>query len=271
MPGKPTPTFHYHANAHVLGANFSRPLMDSIDVLGATSLPTNGGHGRATVENFRFQNFVSVKHGYSHVSGSPQEAEGKKHYTTLVTAVAEGLNILDVVTADRVVARFASSHTLDVATGKFDDAEPNFSLLGTRFENLQIAGCKTDVEIDFDLFHRIPTFEAAIKEYKNSKEFKKIVEDPFESTESWPDPTKSGAILCSIVKCKKMTTQCPGVDRKGHCFIIPKFGKLFLGEILVEYGRRTLTMVRFELGSPISASGTFVQLSSNGSPIPPNK
>jgi len=63
----------------------------------------------------------------------------------------------------------------------------------------------------------------------------------------------------------------PGVERKGHCFVIPKFGKLFLGEILMQYGRRTLTMVRFELGSPVSATGTAIQLDSNGSPIPPIK
>ena len=269
MSPKPTPRFHYHANAHVVGATFTRPVQSLVEVQGATSLPGNGGHGRSAIEDFRFQHFLSVKHGHSHVSGSPQEAPGKTHFTTLVTAVAEGVNILDVVTADRIVARFASSHTLVHESGKFEDVEPNFSLLGTKFENLHIAGCKTDVDIDFELFHKIPTFEAAIKEYKSDAEFKKIVEDPFESNESWPDPEKSGAILCSVVKCKKMTTQCPGVDRKGHCFIIPKFGKLFLGEILIQYGRRTLTMIRFELGSPVSGSGTVIQLDGNGQPIPP--
>jgi hypothetical protein len=269
MSPKPTRTFHYHANAHVLGASFTRPVQHLVEVQGATSLPTNGGHGRATVEDFRFQHFLSVKRGYSHVSGSPQEAVGKTHFTTLVTAVAEGLNILDVVTADRIVARFASSHTLDHATDTFEDVEPTFSLLGTKFENLQIAGCKTEVEIDFKLFHKMPTFVTAIKEYKNNAEFSKIVKDPFESNESWPDPSQSGAILCSIVDLKKMTTMCPGVDRKGHCFVIPKFGKLFLGEVLMQYGRRTVTMVRFELGSPVSASGTAIQLDSNGQPVPP--
>ena len=264
MSPKSPRTFHYHANAHVVGAVFTRPMQHLVEVQGATSLPINGGHGRTTVEDFRFQNFLSVKHGYSHVSGSPQEIEGKTHFTTLVTAVAEGLNILDVVTIDRVVARFASSHT-------FDDREPNFTLIGTKFENLQIAGCKTEVEIDVELFQKIPTFEAAIKEYKNNAEFRRMAEDPFESKEVSPEPPLHGAILCSIVNLKKMKTVCPGVDPKGHCFIIPKFGKLFLGEILIQYGRRTLTMVRFELGSPVSATGTAVQLSSNGSPIPPTK
>lgn len=262
MSPKPARRFHYHANAHVLSAVFARPLQHLVEVQGASSLSSTGGHGQAMVEDFRFQNFLSVKRGYTHVSGSPQEIEGTTHFTTLVTAVAEGLNILDVVTAERVVARFSSNHTLE-------DKEPNFTLIGTKFENLQIAGCKTDVEIDVALFQKIPTYDAAIKEYKSNAEFRKMAQDPFESGETWPEPQLHGAILCSIVNLKKMSTLCPGVERKGHCFIIPKFGKLFLGEILLEHRRRTLTMVRFELGSPVSATGTAIQLDSNGSPIPP--
>ena len=57
--------------------------------------------------------------------------------------------------------------------------------------------------------------------------------------------------------------------RKGHGFVIPKFGKLFLGEILIEHGRRTLTMVRFELGSPVAGTGAVVALDGNGRPYPP--
>src|SRR5215813_6630279 len=263
MSPKPTRRFHYHANAHVLSAVFARPVQHLVEVQGASSLSTTGGHGTAMVQDFHFQHFLSVKRGYTHVSGSPQEIDGKTHFTTLATAVAEGLNILDVVTADRIVARFSSNHTLD-------DTEPNFTLIGTKFENLQIAGCKTDVEIDVGFFQKISTFEAAIKEYKSNREFRKMAEAPFESNEAWPEPQLHVAILFSIANLKKMNTTCPGVDRKGHCFIIPKFGKLFLGEILLQYGRRTLTMVRFELGSPVSANGTAIQLDSNGSPIPPN-
>lgn len=264
----PYRTFHYHANAHVLSANFTRPLQHLVEVQGAISLPTIGGHGRAQVEDFRFNEFLSVKRGYTHVSGSSVEAEvnGKKttYFTTLVTAVAEGVNILDVFHAERIVARFASSHTLD-------DAEPRFTLVGSKFDGVQIGGCKTEVPIDAKVFEKIDTFEAARNEFKNNADFRKIAEDPFEAGGGGklPEQPLDGAILCSIVDLKKMTTTCPGVERKGHSFVIPKFGKLFLGEILLEHRRRTLTMVRFELGSPVAGSGTVVQLDGNGQPYPP--
>src|SRR5216684_4010946 len=195
MPAPLYRTYHYHANAHVLSAQFKRPVEHLIEVQAATSLPTIGGHGNALVENFRFQEFVSFRRGYSHVSGSPQEVQGKTHFTTLVTAVAEGVNILDVVTADRIVARLASNHTLDDK----DYPEPHFTLVGSRFDNLQIAGCKVEVPLDIDLFEKIHTFEKARNEFKNNADFRRMAEDPFEGGDKLPEQPDHGAILCSIV------------------------------------------------------------------------
>jgi hypothetical protein len=274
----PYRTFHYHANAHVLSATFTRPLPYVVEVQGASSLPIIGGHGKGRVEDFRFEHFLSVKRGYTHVSGTPQEievevkdggktrVEKKTHFTTLVTSVAEGVNILDVVTADRIVARLASNHTLDDK----DYPEPHFTLVGSRFENLHIAGCKVEVPLDIDLFEKIHTFAAARNEFKTNADFRRMAEDPFEGGDQLPQQPEHGAILCSIVDVKNMKMKkCPGVTQKGHSFIIPKFGKLFLGEVLLEHSRRTLTMVRFELGSPVSGSGTVVALDGNGKPYPP--
>lgn len=266
MAANPRRAFHYHANAHVLSGRFTRPIQHLIEVQGASSLPSIGGHGKALVENFALEHFVSVKRGYTHVSGSPQDVDGVTHYTTLVTAVAEGLNLLDVVTADRIVARFASNYVLSDKP-----SEPHFTFVGSRFENLQIAGCHTKIDLDVDLFEKMPTFKDARNEFKSNRELRKIAADAFEIPEQPRDVPENGAILCSIVDVKKMDTDCPGVKRRGHCFVIPKFGRLFLGEIFIRPGHRTLTMARFELGSPIEGAGTIVQLDSDGQPYPPSR
>src|SRR5260370_17180583 len=91
--------YHYHANAHVLSADFVRPVQHVIEVQAGTSLPTTGGVGRARVENFRFDEVVSFTRGYSHVSGSVKVQGSERIHTTHATAPVEGLNILDVVTA----------------------------------------------------------------------------------------------------------------------------------------------------------------------------
>lgn len=253
MPSNPQRTYHYHASAHVLSGRFHRPVEHFIEVQGATSLPTIGGHGSARIENFQLREFVSLRKGYTHVSGSKHESEDV--HTTLVTAALEGLNILDVVTADRIVARLASSHNVN-------DNEPRITMVGTKFENLRIAGSDIHVEVDTELFERIQTFEDATKEFHSNAEFCKMVEDPFKTGKPVKKPEAHGVFLCSCVK--EMKTSCPGVKRVGHCFVIPEFGKVFLGEVLLRHAQRTLTMLRFELGSPVSGDATLAQVFSNG-------
>jgi hypothetical protein len=60
------------------------------------------------------------------------EEEGRGSITT-VTSVAEGLNLFDVITADRHVAQISTEHPLA-------DDIPSATFQGTSFENFKIAG-----------------------------------------------------------------------------------------------------------------------------------
>jgi hypothetical protein len=66
-----------------------------------------------------------------------------------------------------------------------------------------------------------------------------------------------------------MDTTCPGVKRTGHCFYVPGFGSIFLGELMIVHGERTLTMIRLELGSAVSGSGSGSAATANGRTYPP--
>jgi hypothetical protein len=107
--------FHYHACAHAFAAQFTRPFHEQIDVIAGSALPPTGGHGHAIHENFRFRQFISFKRAYTHVSGGFQVED--KSNNTLVTSVIEGLNMMDVLTADRIVCRLYSKHPKDAAEG----------------------------------------------------------------------------------------------------------------------------------------------------------
>jgi hypothetical protein len=139
-------------------------------------------------------------------------------------------------------------------------------MVGSKFENLRIAGCPVEIKLNTGLFERLQTYEDAKNEFDKKGEFRKIAEDPFQNGQSLKEIKPCGAILCSYVK--EMETDCPGVKRVGHCFIVPGFGNVFLGEVVIRYAERTLTMIRFEMGSAVSASGTTVQASANGSHWP---
>ena len=258
MSPKPFRTFHYHACAHAFSGHFTRPFEHQIDVQAGSALPINGGHGQARVENFQFREFLSFRKGTTHVSGA--RLDDDKSHNTLVTAIVEGLNLLDVVTADRIVARLYSKH-------HEDEAEGSFNLIGSRFEGLRIADCDVNIKLDLDLFDKVPTYEDALKEFDKKGDFYKIASDPFKTKNPVKKPGPNGAFLCSCVK--EMDTTCPGVKQEGHCFSVPGFGKIFLGEVVIRHAERTLTMIRFEMGSAVSATGTTVQASSNGTTYPP--
>jgi hypothetical protein len=140
-------------------------------------------------------------------------------------------------------------------------------MAGSKFENLKIAGHRIDIELDFDLFKNIRNFAEAQDAYKNNAEFRKIAEDPFQTGQKLPPQKPNGAYLCSLVKEKN--TKYPGVDRSAHCFYVPGFGKIFLAEVTIAHGERTLTMFRLELGSSIAGQGSGGYVTSNGKNYPP--
>ena len=259
MTDKVKRVFHYHANGHALSGSFTRPISKFIEVQAPTALPTIGGYGNSRVENFRFDHYVQFKAGYSHVAGSEQQKGEKKYHTTLVTAAVEGLNFLDVLTADRVVMRASSYHVLP-------DDETHFSFVGSTIENLKIGGHPVEIETNDRLFAHLDTFDKVKKELETDKEFKKMAEDPFLTGTRTKLSEGHGEVLCSLVK--QMKTNAPGVTVEGHALVILNFGRVYVGETLLSSCKRTLTMLRFELGSPVGGNGVVAQGSVNGHPFP---
>jgi hypothetical protein len=251
--------FHFHASAFAYSGQFTRPVQHLIEVQAATALPTIGGHGNARVDNFRFNHFVSFKAGYTHVSGSEHREGDKIFHTTLVTSTIEGFNFLDVVTADRLVARLASYHL-------FEEPQSHYSFVGTQFENLRIGGYPVEVELNERLFAHLGTFDKVKKELDTDKEFRKMAEDPFQTGQKQEPGEGTREILCSLVK--KMKTSAPGVREEGHAFSIHHFGKVYLAETLIGRCKRTLTMLRLELGSPVGGTHNAGGVVGNGEPWP---
>lgn len=237
--------FHFHALGHALSGTFHRPFAHVIDAQAATSLPSIGGHANARVDNFRAHHFASFEAGHSHVSGSWLDDNS---VVTLATATLEGVNILNFITADRIVARLSSE-------GTHGRKETHIIAIGSEFENLRIAGHPVKVTLRHDLFLKCPTFADLRKAVASDKDSGKIV------------ATDEGAALCSLVE--KIETDLPGVEIKGHILRIPHFGEVSLAEVFAVPGTRTLTMLRLKLGSPDAGLLTGAEVLSQGQPWPP--
>ena len=257
MSQKIARTFHYHACAHAFSAQFTRPFHHQIDVQAQSALPVVGGHGHARTENFEFRDFISFKKGYSHVSGGHQADDDSNN--TLATSVLEHLNMFDVLTVDKVVSRLYSKHHAGAKEG-------DITWIGSKFENLRIAGCPVEIVLNVPLFENLLTFEAAEQAFSKSGEFRKIAEDPLNSGAALKPSNVNGVFLCSIVK--EIKVDCPGIKAEGHSMYVRGFGRVFLGELLIKRGEKTLTMLRFELGSTTSGSGSGGGSKTNGQHYP---
>jgi hypothetical protein len=137
-------THHHHAEAKALHGDFLLPLKHTIEPQALVALEKKGGYLAQEALPFRSEGIVSYRAAHTQVAGNKDVKPGHG-WSTISTAVVEGLNILEVITADRVVAQVFAEHPLEGYV-------PAISFLGTRFENLKIAGVPIDVKLDIDIF-----------------------------------------------------------------------------------------------------------------------
>jgi hypothetical protein len=268
-------TFHYHADASPLGGHITHPFENVIHTQASTSLAQAGGHAESRVESYKLDNSVTVTSGpaYSHTTGVMNKTTGT--WTTLVSSVVENLNVLEVVTADRIVSKLHVEYPQE-------GGHPKVSIVGSKFVNLRVAGEIINPVLDIDLlkseskseFPDKHLMEEKVFSNKVSSQYKKITETKgapewlagrHASMKSPESRKKKGYVLCSLVE--ELQGAKPGTSF-GHVLHVPGFGNIFFGELIVAPNSYRLTMMRIEMGcladGNISAASSFT----NGYPVP---
>ncbi len=271
------PVHDYYAEASVLSADLIHPLTETIKPRVRVKLPKDGHYQFKKAEPFRFEGIISYRSGYTQVAGHPSsKSDG---FATLATSVLEGLNVLDVVTADRVVAQISTVHP-PYGSGQV----PSVTFLGTRFENLRIGGHKVEVERNLEILGPKP---AGDKSYFDDPGVQSRVSQQYDTIataaghpdlaaaaypKGGPALIASGELQCSLVDG---VAGAPAPSF-GHVIDVPHFGKIFLGELKVtkepskkpksehDKYRFHLTMIRLEMGCIAQGSTTAVALDTNG-------
>ena len=273
--------FYYHAHGTAISGAITRPVSYMIDTVASTALPVSGGAASANAGNTvhshpQLGNIISYKSASTQVAGSFNSADGC--HTTLVTVTVEGLNVLNTVTADRIVMKLSAQHHPS-------EEEGHFVPLGSHFDNLKIGGHPVKVELDHELFCSCDTYAGFKQRYKSDAAFRKqarkqflwgdydadtpqFLKDRFQwHTGKDTPPESKGLVPCTLVK--SVEHDQPNVLKTyGNVIIVPQFGKVFLGEMTVKSGTRHITMLRLELGSPIGGGINFGGGGGNGSTWP---
>lgn len=264
----------YHALAYGLAAEVDRPTRHSIPTQAATVLAASGGRGCHRVQDYQFDRFISLKEAYVEVGGSYDEDH--KMHTSYALSVIEGINIADVLTADRVVSR------MFVYAPDDNQEEISFDITGSHFDNLRIAGHKVEVELATHVFHNHDTYSKVTKAHQAATsdpwllggklgeckdEELKDLEDKYRAlngisalVKEWKKkkdrPADRGSYLFSPANDLDLKKQIGPSELLGYGSIIciPKFGVIRLAELTVHHHIRSLTMFRVQMCS--SGSGT---------------
>jgi hypothetical protein len=259
--------FLYHAHGFALGGRITQPVEQEINSHAATSLSVVGGFASIKAENYRLKDLISYSSAHTYISGI--ENENGIHSTVVDTAV-EGLNILDMITADKVVGRISSKH---------EDGKPvEIITLGSTFENLRIAGKLVEVELFDHLFASHPTHDGLLAHFLGKCKTDEQcggVEGSGKMRYVWGHPAgemphtlkkhllvppetgfrQSGHRLYTSLVKHVWETSPSAVAKQvvpyGHAIEIPQVGRLYLGELSSSDDTKQLTMMRIELGSPV--------------------
>jgi len=190
-------------------------------------------------EKFRHRTYFSFERAETHVVGSFSERD--KAYGTLATTTIEGVNIMDVVTCDKIVARVTSKH-------HEDGREPSFVPIGSRFENLRIAGHKIDVDLATDVFTEHHTWTRLSEAHKSRKEVRdEIARLTLNKTTKLPPAGQM--ISCSLAR--NIDKLPAGLSRNGHGIYVPHFGTVYLAEYFASSNLHRLLMLHVDLGCSV--------------------
>jgi hypothetical protein len=241
----PKKRFLFHAHTTALSGSLRRPFNEQIQTQAGSALSATGGVANGRVEKFRHRDLISCDAAYTTAVGHSDDETltTPATHTTLVTATVEGLNVLNMVTADRVVTRIASVHNAD------GTSEPRILTVGSYIDNLKIAGQHVELHYDANYVTNWDTFKKAQ-----------------EGTPAGPHKHEH-LIHASIIRDLEAPDGLTLED--GNCIVFPEFGRIYLGELFIWPDRRKLSMMRLVLGCSHEGDVTICDGDGNGGTYPP--
>jgi hypothetical protein len=265
--------FQYNASAVGVGGRIDLPFTEIIPIQASSALPETGGFGTARVDRFHFREIFSFHAAASVVSGAYSLTS--QSFETLATVSVEGLNILNVVTADRIVARLSSTYA--------EDGTHWVTPVGSYFENLRIAGYPVQPRLAIDTFAQFDFDKVKTAYRENQRDFRKVFNSlsligkgdtiPDKLRKYFPFcgliegkeiPESHGLIACSLVR--ELEGLGPEVKLYGHLIQVAGFGIVRLAELKITGGASRLTMLQVDLGSPTTGNAIVGGVETNGSP-----
>jgi len=271
-------THYFHADASPIGGYITRPFTGFVPSHASISLPLVGGVLEKQRKGRKWKNTVNYSNTSTTVSGKGQDSNGP--WITEVTATVDDLNIREIITAKRIVAQLSVEHPLEGYV-------PKINVTGSQYVDLRISGIPVTPIINYDIFEGYEgspgyptkswTQQTSLKkhierQYKEagggSEETPDWVKHHFHWLESGESDNTKDSLVCSLVDgFEGIPKNFPG-KVFAHSIYVRDFGRVFFGEVIVQGGTYSVSMLRIHLGSPVGGAISAATARSNGQTYP---
>jgi len=264
----PSP-YRFRGSAFGAAAVLTTPFREIVPTQASANLADFGGYGSGRSEDFRHRDLIHFDFACSEVTGSQTHPDCEVDtYSTLVKTTIVNLDVMGMIQCDKVVANLVSTYE------DIEDGEPSIRLIGSRFQNLMIAGIPVKVCLNLDVLDDCHQHSDLKSKFKTHKEVRDLFgnDELREAHPSAPDRVKKyldpppdegcempgddyGITTLSIVR--KLEPECRAFKTYGHVIHIEGFGTIRLGEVRVSKYTRQLSMIQVELGCPVEGRALF--------------
>jgi hypothetical protein len=277
--------FIFRGNSAALSGQLFRPGTVIVETDGASSLGLSGGRSRSELKGRSFGDIIKYDSATTFAEGlfdDPRHAAAVTDHegyqdelmtTTTVWSEVRGLSVgvKPVFTAKRIKGSLVSRTPLP-------GAEPPIApTRETTIQGAAISGFGLQVLFNVAVFQEFNTHAKLVAATHDAKQARALERHLLLRTavEGQPPPRTprllgSGpTIYATIVReIRWVDKPYPGAKIDGHTVIVPDYGTIYFGELLITGHERRLAMVRFELGSPIGGYADCAVADSNGSWFP---
>jgi hypothetical protein len=273
---EPKRRFIFKGNATAFGGRLVRPKDIMLEAGGASSLTVVGGRSVWSDKDLRFGDSVRIKSASTFAEGRFDDTkklielthhkllEETLTATTVVKAAVKGL-VVGGTPQLKVKSVQASMTSKSPAASD----EPAMRLDNeTSFDGVAIDGHNLEIEIAYDVFQRYDTKAKLLGAVDDAK-FVKQHGHLFHLT-GQPERRRlvreGGIITGTIVRSISWKgASMPGARIDGNSVVVPDFGTIHFGEILITATERRVSMLRLQLGSPEGGAEVYSEVATNGS------
>jgi hypothetical protein len=272
----------FHSHAAAFGGRIVRPKDIVLEAKGASALLVTGGRSVATLQRTTFDEFFEVESANTVTEGFFEDLKGfvdvtnhkaeEQSLTAVSRARAEvvGLSVgrKPRMTIKRVVAELtnrSAGHSGQPAIRIGKDVA---------IDGISIDGHRLVVELNTKPFLKHDTHARVLAAADDAKFVEEAGESLFMSkrfagtakTPAFRKLIRTGStIYATIVKSIRWDGKpFPKSEIHDNMVVLPEFGRVFFGELLISEYERRLTMVRMALGSDAGGSAAAGDVSTNG-------